>query len=54
MSYCRFRNTVDDLRDCEEHITDEELSLDEARARQALIKLCRDIIVEWDSSGMDA
>lgn len=48
MSYCRFRNTLSDLRDCVDHIddeveTDEEegLSQEEASAREKLIELCR-------------
>ena len=41
MSYCRFQNTLNELRDCEEHIGDEDLSDDEEKARQKLIVLCR-------------
>ena len=46
MSYCRFRNTLNDLRDCYynmEGVSDHE----EQRARQQLIDLCRDIIDEY-------
>jgi hypothetical protein len=45
MSYCRFQNTLNDLRDCEEHITD-KLSGEEFRARNRLIKICENIIDE--------
>ena len=46
MSYCRFRNTLNDLRDCYynmEGVSDHE----EQRARQQLIDLCRDIVDEY-------
>lgn len=46
MSYCRFQNTLDDLRDCEEALQDigdnlAELSKEEFRAANSLIKLCK-------------
>lgn len=40
MSYCRFHNTLGDLRDCMNHLDDNGLSEAEAKARAALIKLC--------------
>ena len=46
MSYCRFRNTLNDLRDCYynmEGVSDHE----EQRARQQLVDLCKDIIDEY-------
>ena len=43
MSYCRFQNTLNDLRDCEEHIGDGNLNEDEEKARQKLIVICRRI-----------
>lgn len=45
MSYCRFRNTLTDLRDCAEHITDdpEDMSDEEVVARDKLVKLCIEI-----------
>lgn len=45
MPYCRFENTLDDLRDCAEHLHD-QLSESEAATRRALIALCRDIAEE--------
>ncbi len=40
MSYCRFENTLADLRDCADNM-DESLPTDEeVRARRLLIKLC--------------
>ena len=47
MSYCRYRNTLLDLEDCQNVMFDEEdiknLSLEEERARQQLINLCHEI-----------
>ena len=53
MSYCRFRNTLIDLQDCYYHLFDdevdnEELSLDEKKAREKLIALCHNIA--WDTN----
>jgi hypothetical protein len=48
MSYCRFENTLSDLRDCEEHLFDEDLSQDEDRARRRLVELCREIAEQAD------
>ena len=47
MSYCRFQNTLPDLRDCYEHIFDSDLSQDEERARKRLIKLCKEIAEDF-------
>ena len=48
MSYCRFQNTLGDLRDCKEAMDDgDELSADEAKAKKALIELCADIAREY-------
>lgn len=43
MSYCRFRNTVDDLRDCWDNIYEVPDAEEEARARLRLIKICKKI-----------
>jgi len=43
MSYCRFENTVSDLRDCYENL-DEVTSFSEAQARERLIKLAISIV----------
>jgi hypothetical protein len=40
MSHCRFQNTLKDLRDCIEHLDDDDLSPEEARARRILLKEC--------------
>ena len=48
MSYCRFQNTLPDLRDCADALDDiagalAELSKEEARAADELIQLCMQI-----------
>lgn len=46
MSYCRFRNTLSDLQDCEEALeevgipSDDALSTEEARAAVQLVETC--------------
>ena len=49
MSYCRFRNTLGDLRDCLS-VMDETTHLgeEETAARQRLISLCSRIAREYD------
>jgi hypothetical protein len=48
MSYCRFRNTLTDLQDCEDALhNDAALSDEEKRARDKLLKLCRRIAVDY-------
>lgn len=44
MPYCRFQNTLQDLRDCANHISDTDLSPDEASARERLISICREVV----------
>jgi len=47
MSYCRFHNTLIDLKDCYENIEYiNNLSEDERKARIELIKLCCSIAEE--------
>lgn len=48
MSYCRFQNTLQDLRDCAETLKNidynlAELSKDEAKAAAALIAVCQEL-----------
>ena len=49
MGYCRFRNTLEDLRDCydnlDNNLTDKK---DEARARVKLVELCQRIVNNAD------
>jgi hypothetical protein len=50
MSYCRFQNTLADLRDCQEAMeneSDKKLSAEEARARKRLIKRCVQIAEDF-------
>jgi hypothetical protein len=44
LSYCRFRNTLSDLRDCYENIEDIPENSEEVRAREQLIELCARIV----------
>ncbi len=53
MSYCRFENTLNDLRDCEKalgNIYDEvtEMSSYEKNAVVELVELCKTITDNWD------
>lgn len=43
MGYCRFVNTLGDLLDCEEHMDDEDISVEETKCRERLIKICQRI-----------
>jgi hypothetical protein len=43
MSYCRFRNSLEDLRDCYDNMDDNDMSEEEKQARKRLIQLCREI-----------
>ena len=45
MSYCRFQNAAEELRDCYDHI-DDKLGEDEQRAKKRLVELCKMIIEE--------
>lgn len=55
MSYCRFQNTLGDLQDCFNSMSDfssreewlESLSSDEKRAAKRLLKLCEDVVNEF-------
>lgn len=65
MSYCRFRNTLGDLRDCYQSLledgyededdesprTADRLSSEEEYAKKALIKLCIKIAEEYGEEG---
>lgn len=56
MSYCRFHNTLTDLRDCVQAAEDfdtakalfESLSDEEANAARRLLKLCRQFADDYD------
>jgi len=51
MAYCRFQNTLPDLRDCLEHLWDDDLSDEERTARRRLAKVCKDLADEWEEDG---
>jgi hypothetical protein len=47
MGYCRFINTVEDLQDCDAHMDDTDLSVEETQARRALIRLAVSIALQY-------
>ena len=47
MSYCRFRNTLDDLRDCENNF-DNINSIEELVAAKRLLQTCQRIVDSID------
>lgn len=47
MSYCRFSNTLADLKDCDRHLWDDDLSEAEEVARKRLLELCRHMAEDW-------
>ena len=48
MGYCRFENTLSDLRDCYENMDDpDDLSPEEQRARMELLRICSEIVVDY-------
>lgn len=52
MSYCRFENTLNDLRDCYEDMAYgkdfSELSKSEQKARNRMVELCKIIADEFE------
>jgi len=50
MTYCRFRNTLPDLRDCADAMWETDVSPEEHEARRQLIQACRDIVAEADDN----
>lgn len=47
MSYCRFENTLGDLRDCRDAMDETDLSESETRCRKRLIKMCVGIAFDY-------
>jgi len=47
MSYCRFENTLRDLRDCYNNMDSDDLSESEFYARRHMIELCMSIATEY-------
>jgi hypothetical protein len=48
MSYCRFENTLRDLRDCYYNMDSDDLSKSEFYARRHMIELCITIACECE------
>jgi len=53
MSYCRFRNTLEDLQDCEDALNADSvpfelLSTDERQAARRLLQLCKKLAADFD------
>lgn len=50
MEHCRFINTLEALRECQDALSDENaerLSPAEEKAKDNLLKLCREIADDW-------
>ena len=47
MSYCRFENTLKDLRDCCNNMDSDDLSQSEFYARKQMIELCMSLASEY-------
>ena len=50
MSYCRFQNTLEDLKDCQNHMDDESLLPSEEKARDELVMVCSRIASDYDDN----
>jgi hypothetical protein len=48
MSYCRFENTLRDLRDCYHNLDSDDLSQSEFYARKQMVELCMSIACEYE------
>ena len=46
MGYCRFENTLEELRDCVEHL-DDDLTGTEATSRERILNICRDLAIQY-------
>lgn len=55
MSYCRFRNTLQDLRDCVNYLDDDfnDISSEEKQAAKRMRDLCKQYIAEYDDLIID-
>ena len=47
MEHCRFENTTEDLRDCHDHMDDDDLSDAETKALKRLIKIYCEIAADY-------
>ena len=50
MSYCRFENTMNALRDCLRHIDYKAENPRDEQERQAMLELFREIYEDWDGN----
>ena len=50
MSYCRFENTMNDLRDCLRHIDYKAENPRDEQERQAMLELFRETYEDWDGN----
>ena len=48
MSYCRFENTMNDLRDCLRHIAEDAENRRDEDSRQEMLELFRAISEDYD------
>jgi hypothetical protein len=48
MSYCRFENTLNDLRDCYQNMDSDDVSQREFYKRKQLLELCISISKEYE------
>lgn len=54
MSYCRFRNTLQELQHCADALEEgDELSHEEAVAARRLIRLCEDIAGNYSEADVE-
>ena len=54
MSYCRFHNTLLDLRDCRDALYNGEIpSEEEKRCAKRLIELCKEIAEDYCEADVD-
>lgn len=54
MSYCRFRNTVEDLNDCIDALGFGEIETkEEVRAAKQLIALCQEVVKYYTEEDVD-
>ena len=53
MEHCRFYNTLEDLKDCVDHLDDEAPSAAEHKNKARLLKLCHAIAENYDRDAFD-
>ena len=51
MSYCRFSNTLEDLKDCYDNMDAEGLSYAERMARWRIVRMCMQIAADYEDEG---